>query len=53
MDRYGYKFIGIFMNFIEIIINNLKKEEMSRGNTYKIYHISVDNFPKVAKLVSK
>ena len=41
------------MNFIEIIINYLKKEEKSRGNIYKIYHISIDNFPKVAKLVSK
>ena len=41
------------MNFIEIIINYLKKEEKSRGYTYKINHISVDNFPKVAKLVSK
>ena len=53
MGRYGYKFIGIFINFMEIIINYLKKEEKSRGNTYKINHISVDNFPKVAKLVSK
>ena len=41
------------MNFIEIIINHLKKEEKSKGYTYKINHISVDNFPKVAKLVSK
>ena len=49
MDKYGYKFIEIFMNFIEIIVNYLKKEEKSRGNTYKINHISVDNFPKVAK----
>ena len=41
------------MNFIERIINYLKKEEKSRGNTYRINHISADNFPKVAKLVSK
>ena len=41
------------MNFIEIIINYLKKEEKSRGITYKINNISVDNFSKVAKLVSK
>ena len=40
------------MNFIEIIINYLKKEEKSSGNTYKINRISVDNFPKVATLVS-
>ena len=52
MGRSGYKFIGIFMNFIEII-NYLKKVEKSRGNTYKINHISVDNFPNVATLVSK
>ena len=41
------------MNFIEIIINYFKKEEKSRGNTYKIKYISVDYFPKVATLVSK
>ena len=41
------------MNFIEIIINYFKKEKKSRGTTYKTNHISVDNFPKVAKLVSK
>ena len=41
------------MNFIEIIMNYLKKEKKSRGNTYKINHISVNNFPKAAKLVSK
>ena len=41
------------MNFIEIIINYFKKEEKSRDDTYKINHISVDNFSKVAKLVSK
>ena len=39
------------MNVIETIINYLKKEEKSRGNTYKINHISIDNFPKEAKLV--
>ena len=41
------------MNFIETIINYLKKEEKSRGDTYKINNISVDDFPKVAMLVSK
>ena len=41
------------MNFIEIILNYLKKEKKSRGNTYNINRISLDNFPKVAKLVSK
>ena len=41
------------MNFNEIIIKFLKNVEKSRGTTYKINHISVDNFPRVAKLVSK
>ena len=41
------------MNFNKIIINLLKNVEKSRGNTYKINHISVNNFPRVAKLVSK
>ena len=41
------------MNFNEMIINKLKNVEKSRGNIYKINHISVDNFPRVAKLVSK
>ena len=41
------------MNFIETIINYLKKEEKSWGNTqvYNINHVSIDNFPKEAKLV--
>ena len=41
------------MKFNEIIINQLKNVEKSRGNTYKINNISVDNFPRAAKLVSK
>ena len=40
------------MNFNEIIINLLQNVEKSRDNAYKINHISVDNFPRVAKLVS-
>ena len=37
------------MNCNEIIINKLKIVEKSRGNIYKINHISIDNFPRVAK----
>ena len=41
------------MNFNEIIIYQLKNVEKSRGYIYKINYISVDNFPRVSKLVSK
>ena len=34
-------------------INEKKNAEKSRGSTYKIYHISLDDCPLVPNLISK
>ena len=39
MGRHENRFILIFMNFDEIIINKRKNAGKSRGNTYKVTHI--------------
>ena len=53
MGRYENKYIQIFITFNKIIINKRKIAEKSRGNTYKITHISVDVCPRVTNLISK
>ena len=44
---------GIFMNVNENIRTKEKIAEKSRGSTYKIDHISLDNCPRVPNLISK
>ena len=53
MSRYDNKFIRMFMNFDETIINYEKNVEKSRDYTYQMTHISLDNGPIVTNLISK